>query len=244
MTTPTRMTIRTAASVPTPAPIIVQVTVSAFCCVSVTRSVVAVVSIFGHAQSHSGYVAVLSVPGVGHSVLLASVLGHVQSHSRGGHVGLVLSGYVPGVGHSVLLTSELGHVQYLCGGGLVGHVQSLSGYVPGVGHSVLVLGHVQSQSGYVSGVGHSVLHTSVLGHVQSHSRGGHVVSPSTSVGIVAHCGVVGQTISSGCLSIKVEAEMWLLSYSSIMAIPTYSIQILHFCCTRKFCRFHAHNQLA
>ena len=188
MTTPTRMTIRTAANVPTPAPIIVQVTVSAFCCASVTRLVLVVASIFGCVQSHCGYVPVLSVPGVGHSVLLTSVLGHVQSHSRGGHVGLVLSGYVPGVGHSVL-------------------------------------------------------HTSVLGHVQSHSRGGHVVCSSTSVGTVAHCGVVGETISSGRLSVFIsrgsgQVTLWVLG------LATYSTQILHFCYMQKFCRFHAHNQLA
>ena len=45
-----------------------------------------------------------------------------------------------------------------------------------------------------------MLLTSVLGHVQSHSRGGHVVCSSVSVGTVAHCDVA---VSSGCLSVNV-----------------------------------------
>ena len=45
-----------------------------------------------------------------------------------------------------------------------------------------------------------MLLSSVLGHVQSHSRGGHVVCSSASVGTVAHCGVVGHA-SSGLLSV-------------------------------------------
>ena len=51
-------------------------------------------------QSHSGYIPVVCVPRVGHSVLLTSVLGHVQSHSRGGHV-VCSSASVGTVAHSV-----------------------------------------------------------------------------------------------------------------------------------------------
>ena len=67
MTIPTRISIRTATNVPSPA---LQVTVSVFCCSSF----------------HPSVFPLLSCPGAGHSVLLTSVLGHVQSHSRGGHV--------------------------------------------------------------------------------------------------------------------------------------------------------------
>ena len=70
--------------------------------------------------------------------------------------------------------------------------------------SISIFGCVQSHSGYipifsVPGVVHSVLLTSVLGHVQSHSRGGHVVCSSASVGTVSLC-CVGH-ISSGRLSV-------------------------------------------
>ena len=83
----------------------------------------------------------------------------------------------------------------------------------------------------------------VLGHVQSHSRGGHVVCSSTSVGTVAHCGMVGETISSGRLSVIISRGSGQVTLR-MLGLATYSTQILHFCYMQKFCRFHAHSQLA
>ena len=65
-TTPTRISIRTAANVPSP-PSAIQVTVSVFCCSSIASSVSAMFSV----QLVTGR----------HSVLLTSALGHVQSHT-------------------------------------------------------------------------------------------------------------------------------------------------------------------
>ena len=48
-----------------------------------------------------------------------------------------------------------------------------------------------------------MLLTSVLGHVQLHSRGGHVVCSSASVGTVAHCDVA---VSSGCMSVVMRGD--------------------------------------
>ena len=53
----------------------------------------------------------------------------------------------------------------------------------------------------VPGVGHSVLLISVLGHVQSHSRGGHIVCSSASMGTVVHCVMIGHVASFGRLSV-------------------------------------------